>query len=182
MQLEPRDLDTTSTSHPLAVGFAVVVLAVVCGLFTFNNLAGFFGFPSFGPMTMYSGIRTTSDNHFLMPKLSLGDADVYVAVERLDIKSGGSEPGQQFRALTRYVNEERRLLHLNVVRWHVSRTCRSSADVSIRLVLRPADGDRRQYDDACQAADLQRYELLSSYPPCGPSGCIHLRRYLRDAQ
>jgi hypothetical protein len=168
-------------SHPLATAFASIVLALVCALFLYNNLAGFFGLQSLGPMSMFSGLRTTSDNHFLMPRVPLGDADSYVAVQRLETGAAAGPESKQFRALVAYANEERRLLHLNVVRWQVSRTCRAAEHATVRLTLRGADGERREYDDACREPTLLRYDLLTSYPPCGPSGCIHLRRYLRAA-
>jgi hypothetical protein len=181
VQHRPRIPSLVSQSHPLATAFAALILVLVCGLFIVNNLAGFFGYQSFGPMSMFSGLRTTSDNHFLMPRVPLGDADAYVTVQRLDARAVASPESKQFRDLVAYVNEERRMLHLNVVRWQVSRTCRSADDAVVRLTLRSAEGEQREYANACQEPELARYELLTSYPPCGPSGCIHLRRYLRAA-
>jgi hypothetical protein len=151
---------------------ATVLLAI--GMFILNNLAPYFALDYFGPMTMFSGLTFHADNHFLMPKIPLSDADVVVGVVRLAGRNVDTPSGQVFKSVIDWAEEERKLLNLNIVRYHASRTCATGPEPDLRLTLRTQDGRRRDYRNVCAEPSMLRYALLTSQLPC--DNCEYFRR------
>jgi hypothetical protein len=125
-------------------------------------------------MTMFSGLTYRADNHFLVPKISLSDADVTFDVVRLAGRNVDTPSGQVFKAVVDFAEEERKLLNINIVRYHASRTCASGPNPDLRLTIRTEDGRRRDYRNVCAEPSMTRYVLLTSQLPC--DNCEYFRR------
>ena len=144
----------------------------MCGLFVLNNLAVYLGLTYFGPMTMYSGLTREGENHLLMPKIPLTEANAYVAVVRVDAERDSGVPGVQlFRRLQTRVGDRRPLIHFNVVRYQVGQACAASPGGRLALTLQTSAGRRLDVEDACAEPALRRYDLLTSYSVCKERLC-----------
>jgi hypothetical protein len=162
--------------------FPIAVLLLVNGAFALNNLAPYLGLNYAGAMTMYSGLGASGDDHLLMPKIRLGDADTYVSIVRAT-PSGGDRDTPSLRLLRTLRADAvrpRPLAHLDFVRYHVSRACGAAADVGLELVLLTEAGQRLESEDACADPAMLRYAVVTSYPRCKSAACARVLERWRE--
>jgi hypothetical protein len=152
--------------------FAIATVLLVNAAFSLNNLAPYLGLDYAGAMTMYSGLVGGGDNHLLLPKFRLSDANAYVSVVRVEAaRDRRTEAVRVLQRLATPDGQERPLVHLNLVRYQVSRACAAAQGVPLKLALLTETGRRLDVDDACTDPALQRYAVLSSYPVCKNRPC-----------
>jgi len=154
------------------------VLLLVIGIFLLNNLAPYLGLQYSGAITMFSNLSATGDNHLLMPKISLSDADDYVSVERLD-SSVQTARFRQFKAFVDWTKRRDVLINLNFLRYHLNRLCGEERDRAVSVQIVGQGGSRAVHENACDEPSLQGYFGLSSYDECDPECENYLRQWAR---
>jgi len=159
---------------------AAALAALVCAGFVYLNLAGFFGYPSAGAMTMYSGLKADRRNHFLAPPTRGPNPYSYLRVARFEAVGDAPEL-RGFRAFLERLTRDGRppALQLNLLRYHVDRICRAAPGGSVGLTLTGPDGWRLEADDACAVPSLRRYSILPIGDRCSPGCGRHLRDWAR---
>ncbi len=167
---------------PFGARFAAATLGLVVAAFVLNNLAPYLGLNHVGAMTMYSGLADDADNHLLMPRVELSGAHGYVAILEVDAARDRGAPGVGlFQWLAIREEDQRPLVHTNVVRYQASRVCAAGRDVRLELTLQTADGRRQQVENACADPAMLRYDVVTSYPPCKNRACrLALARWRED--
>jgi hypothetical protein len=142
-------------------------MLLVNAAFVLNNLAPFLGLNYAGAMTMYSGLRPGGENHLVMPRIPLSDANAYVSILQVEAARDRGAPAMRLlQRLTTREGPERPLVHWNIVRYQASRTCGFAEGVRLKLILITEAGRQLDVDNACAEPALVRYAVLSSYPPC----------------
>jgi hypothetical protein len=157
--------------------FAQATLLLVSAVFVLNNLAPYLGLHWAGAMTMFSGLAPTGDNHFFMPKVSLSDADDYVSITQLELRTVRTRQADNFKTFVAWAKDERRRLHLNLVRYQISRVCQSAPGVSMQLTLQSEDGHEMSSDNACAEPAMLQYSLITEYPECQPDCLSVIRKW-----
>lgn len=153
---------------------------LVNGAFALNNLAPYLGLNYVAPMTMYSNLAGSGENHFLLPSLALSDAGEYVSLVRVVSRNADTPPVRAFRSFAAWTVQSGRLVNLDFVRYHASRMCASTPDASIRLMLQTSAGAARDYPNVCAEPSMLQFQALSGYPVCEPLHCkTNLRRWAR---
>ena len=165
-------------SRSLGTLVALGTVLVVNAAFAFNNLAPYLGLNHVGAMTMFSGLTETADNHFVMPKVALGDADTYVAILRARPRGSTPAATDQFEAFADWAGGE--LVSLDLLRYQVSRVCASEHAARLELAFRTQAGRRLGFEDACAEPTMQRYALLSGVADCIAT-CPSIRELARGS-
>jgi hypothetical protein len=161
----------------LATAPASVALFVVC-LCAANQLAPFVGLPRAGALIMYSAIASDAQNHYLRPGLWLADSFRYVAITRFEPVGIDTREAREFGAFARQSQREGHQVHLNLVRYHMDRICRSAAGGAIRLTLHIPGRPHREFRDVCADPAMRWYVPIPIGPECNPR-CPALRRWIR---
>ncbi len=163
--MRPRTLVSVP---PAGTWVALAAVLLVNGAFVVNNLAPYLGWNYAGAMTMYSGLTAIGDNHLLMPKVPLGDADSYVRIVRFVARDVETPSARDFGSFASWAEQRRRLVSMNFVRYHAGRVCASAAGARAELVLQTEDRRRLAYPDVCTVPAMLRYAPLTKYPICQP--------------
>jgi hypothetical protein len=150
--------------------YALATVLLVNALFVLNNLAPYFALHHAGAMTMYSGLSASANNHWFMPSFPLADGATYVTVARFDRRNGETRAAKELEAFVRWTRQTRRVVHLNFVRYQLSRVCGADADAEIQLAYVAEDGHRQAFENVCAEPGMLHYALLSGYTECKP-GC-----------
>src|SRR5918997_189769 len=127
--------------------FALATVLLVNAAFVWNNLAPYFGLHHVGALTMFSGLTETADNHLVMPKVPLGDADAFVTIVRARADGAAPSATDQFRAFTAWARG--RQVNADLLRYQISRVCASADGASLELTVQGRTGQRTTIEDAC---------------------------------
>jgi hypothetical protein len=148
---------------------AATVLVVGAG-FLYTNVAPFLGLPSAGAMSMYSGINAERSNHFLMPRLRIGDSYSYATIVEFEADGTETPAVKEFRAFAASLAAQKRPVEvlLNLVRYQMSRVCGSGSAGPVRLRLRTIDGRALEFEDVCAEPAMLRYSALPIGSRCNP--------------
>jgi hypothetical protein len=150
---------------------AAGVIGLVLFLVTYNNLGTFFGLPTVAPMTVFSGIDADYTNHYLMPRLPLVYDYGYVPLVRFEAPALDTREAREFQVFVRFVEKQAPppRLHLEFLRYQMSRICRSGGAAAVRVELASPHGT---IDDVCARPEMLRYVPLRLTPAvCHPGSC-----------
>lgn len=149
---------------------AAATVLVVGAVFVFANLAPFLGLPSAGAMFMYSGMNAERSNHLFMPRLRIGDFYSYATIVEFEADGTDTPAVNEFRAFAASVAEQKPPADvlLNLVRYQMSRVCRSGPGGPVRLRLRTIDGRVLEFEDVCSEPAMLRYWALPTGSRCNP--------------
>jgi hypothetical protein len=161
--------------------FACVTVLLVSGLFALNTLGPYLGLHHAGALTMFSNRAAVSNNHFFLRRVSLSEAATYVAITRVAPRNVKSPPAREFQTFATWTNRNRRLVSLNLVRYHASRVCASSPNAGLRLSLLTESGHMLHFENVCVEPEMLKYTVLSSVPECRPACSTFITQWARGA-
>jgi hypothetical protein len=170
-------VDVKQPVRSFGTWIALSVVVSVNALFALNNVAPYLGLPNVGAMTMFSGLNETATNHFLMPKIPLGDADRYVLIVRARPADIDPLQAEQFRAFTRWASGD--FVSLNLVRYQSSRVCLSSPRASLELTIRTESRRQLIFEDVCSEPSMLQAALLTGGADC-KQPCRPLRTAIQN--
>jgi hypothetical protein len=156
---------------------AALVLFVVC-LCAANQLAPYVGLPRAGALIMYSSVAPDMRNHFFWSGIWLTDAFRYAAIARFEAAGIDTREAREFAAFVRESQRQPHRVHLNVIRYHVNRICRSAAGGVISLTLHLPGRPQREFRDVCAEPAMRWYIPVPIGAECEPR-CRSLRAWAR---
>jgi hypothetical protein len=166
--------------HPsYGTWFAAGVVLLVSALFALNNLGPYLGLPYAGAMTMFTNQAAIGNKHFILRKTTLTDAGRYVSIVQFDPGGLRTPPATQFQTFVTWTHQERRVVNLNLIRYHASRICESAPGASVRLALLTETGESLDYDNVCEEPHMLQYVVASSMSECRPNCWTYLSRWAR---
>jgi hypothetical protein len=159
---------------------AAGVVLLVSAAFVYANMAPFLGLPSAGAMFMYSGINAERSNHFFMPRLHVGDSYSYATIVAFEADGTPTPAVKEFRAFAAALAAQERPagVLLNLVRYQMSRVCRSGPPGPVRLRLRTTDGRALEFENVCAEPAMLRYWAFPIGSRCNP-GCVVIGEWAR---
>ena len=168
--------------EPVKLRSRVLALGLILlfdGFYLLNCLSPYLGLKFNFSQTMYSGLFPTGENHLFFPKIPLFQQDTYVSILDLDIVGAETARRKKFEEFVTFVQDSRRLMHMNLLRYHLDRVCREK-DVKVALEYQTHGKQKISYADACMTPSMRQYSSAQLYPSCWPSCTGELIQWMRE--